>query len=131
METTLRQAINLFGSLRQLNGHETAVEIDGKNKLLNQPYSFDAKCIWAIAKNLNVLKRQVEVFEAARTSLQEGVGDLNNKDNAEIFQKGIEQMLAEKVILEGITKIKLGGLNLDKNAIQPGIVAELSELIEE
>lgn len=131
MNTTNQNAISLFGNLRSLNGHEKVVETDGNPKVVQQPYQFDAKTVWAVARNLNTLKRHIEVFEEARATLVRNAEANGGPDGRKSLEAGILELLKEKIEVDGITKIKLAGLNLDKNPIPPGTLAELAELIEE
>ena len=132
MDTTLRTVIGLFGTLRSLNGKEVETTVEGEKKVTNEPYRFSAKTCWAVAKNLSILKPHIEAFEAARTALAGGLGDVNGDAiKREQFIKGLNDLLDQKVAVVGLLKIPLVGLNLDTNAIQPGILADLAEHIEE
>lgn len=131
MKTTNQKAINLFGNLRSLNGHDKVIETDGQSKVVHQSYQFDAKTVWAIAKDLNALKRHVEVFEEARSTLVKNAESSGGPDSRKELEAGILELLQEEITIDGITQIKLAGLNLDKNPIPPGTLAELSDLIEE
>lgn len=138
--TTLRDVVALFGHLKSLNGREVVVRSEGgsqSDRTINEPYRFDGKTCYAIAKNLNYLKRFIEDFELARTKLLESLdvknGQLDPKDTEKVKQvtEEVGKLLDEEVVLTGFTKIKLAGLKLDENAIQPGTIAALECMIDE
>lgn len=132
METTLRNTLSIFGTLRALNGKEVETTVEGEKKVIVEPYHFSSKACWAVAKNLSVLKPHIEAFEAARSALAGGLGDVNGDAiKREQFIKGLNDLLDQKVTVAGLLKIPLVGLNLDKNAIQPGLLADIAEHIEE
>jgi hypothetical protein len=106
--------------------------VEGEKKVTVEPYHFSSKACWAVAKNLSVLKPHIEAFEAARSALAGGLGDVNGDAiKREQFIKGLNDLLDQKVTVAGLLKIPLVGLNLDKNAIQPGLLADIAEHIEE
>ena len=136
MELKVKTALELFNHLKSLNGRETVVETEDRKRIVVEPYQFDARTCWLIAKNLNAPKPHIETFEAARASLAESIGGPNGVDpkNAEAMEKfaqGVDELFQQEVLVPGLAKFKLAGLNLDKNAIQPGVLASLALLIEE
>lgn len=139
METTLQNLLDLFRTLRSFNGRETVVEIEGQNRLITEPYQFDARVCWAVAKNLNTLKQHVEAFEEARAALLKGVAGQDaapldpQKDPAKFaeFSQGMTALLGQTVKVDGLVPLKLEGLRLDKNPIPPGTLAVLADLIAE
>lgn len=137
MEMTNEKILSLFSAFKGLNGREVVVTGENdKQRTVFEPYQFDAKTCWNIAKNLNVLKRHVEAFDEARKKLVESIGgskglDEKNTEQVDTLDKGLKEILNEKVTVEGLLKIKFDGLKLDKNAIQPGTLAGLTEYIED
>ena len=132
MDTTLRNVISLFGTLRSLNGKEVETTVEGQKKVSVEPYHFSSKACWAVAKNLSILKPHIEAFEAARTALAGGLGDVNGDAiKREQFIRGLNDLLDQPVVVDEMLKIPLVGLNLDKNAIQPGVLADITHLIVE
>ena len=140
METptvTVRKAIELFNHLKTLNGREVVVRTVGKpDRVVMETYQFDGKTTWNIAKNLNVLKKHVEVFEDSRANIAASIGgekgiDESNPAQMEEFTKRISEVLDQEVSLLGVLELSVAGLNLDQNAIQPGVLAALADIIKE
>jgi hypothetical protein len=124
------KALTIFNSFKALNGCERIVEVDGKQKSVFIPYQFDSKTCWNIAKNLNILRKHVADYEEARQLLSSGV---DQKDPVALakYESEVTKVLAEEVEVVGVLPLTVNGLNLDKNNIQPGLLADLADYITE
>ena len=136
MELTLDQIITLFNRFKGLNGYEQVIENNGTKSAIFTPYQFDSSTCWNIAKNLNVLRKHVTDYEDAKKMLATSlsiVEQVDKNDPAKLaeFTTEVYKLLATKVEVKGVLKLKISGLFLDKNPIQPGTLADLAEHIEE
>ena len=57
--------------------------------------------------------------------------DKNDPAKLAEFTTEVYKLLATKVEVKGVLKLKISGLFLDKNPIQPGTLADLADYIEE
>jgi len=136
MELTLDQVITLFNRFKGLNGYEQVIENNGTKSAIFTPYQFDGSTCWNIAKNLNVLRKHVTDYEDAKKMLATSlsiVEQVDKNDPAKLaeFTAEVYKLLATKVEVKGVLKLKISGLFLDKNPIQPGTLADLADYIEE
>ena len=136
MELTIEQIIGLFNRFKGLNGYEQVIENNGVKTAIFSPYQFDGSTCWNIAKNLNVLRKHVTDYEDAKKLLATSfsiVEDIQKNDPVKLaeFTTEVYKLLAKKVEVKGILKLKIAGMFLDKNPIQPGTLADLAEYIEE
>lgn len=64
MKLTNQQIKEQFEALtRLLDGRPRAVLIDGKQQIINEPYSLSAKARWNAAKNRSILRRLKETID--------------------------------------------------------------------
>ena len=136
MEITINAAISTFNRFKMLNGYDSPIEVNGETKVITVPYKFDSSTCWNISKNLNILKKVVLDYEDANKMLvtSMGVSEDTPKTDPEkykLFVEELNMLLEKKIEVKGLLKLKLAGLNLDKNPIQPGIIADLADHIEE
>ena len=136
MELTIEQIIGLFNRFKGLNGYEQVIENNGVKTAIFSPYQFDGSTCWNIAKNLNVLRKHVTDYEDAKKLLATSfsiVEDIQKNDPVKLAEFTVEvyKLLATKVEVKGVLKLKISGLFLDKNPIQPGTLADLADYIEE
>lgn len=119
---SLSKVFDLFANLKALNGRNVVVSTESGQSKVFEPFQFDASTCWNIAKDLNLLKKQIEIFEEAREQLAARLGvDVNSAT----FSAGLAELLKKEVEISGLLPLKLAGLRLDRNAIQPGILADL------
>jgi len=136
METTIKNILNLFEQFKALNGYNKVVNVNGQDSVVNTPYQFDSKTVWNISRNLNILRKHITNYEASTdmAMLQMGIDKkTGTTDPVKIkeFNKANTDFLAEVVTLDKLFMIKYTGLNVDKNPIPSGVIAELSDFIEE
>ena len=136
METTIKNILNLFEQFKALNGYNKVVSVNGQDSVVNTPYQFDSKTVWNISRNLNILRKHITNYEASTdmAMLQMGIDKkTGTTDPVKIkeFNKANTDFLAEVVTLDKLFMIKYTGLNVDKNPIPSGVIAELSDFIEE
>lgn len=136
METTIKNILNLFEQFKALNGYNKVVSVNGQDSAVNTPYQFDSKTVWNISRNLNILRKHITNYEASTdmAMLQMGIDKkTGTTDPVKIkeFNKANTDFLAEVVTLDKLFMIKYTGLNVDKNPIPSGVIAELSDFIEE
>jgi len=136
METTIKNILNLFEQFKALNGYNKVVSVNGQDSVVNTPYQFDSKTVWNISRNLNILRKHITNYEASTdmAMLQIGIDKkTGTTDPVKIkeFNKANTDFLAEVVTLDKLFMIKYTGLNVDKNPIPAGVIAELSDFIEE
>ena len=136
METTIKNILNLFEQFKALNGYNKVVNVNGQDSVVNTPYQFDSKTVWNISRNLNILRKHITNYEASTdmAMLQIGIDKkTGTTDPVKIkeFNKANTDFLAEVVTLDKLFMIKYTGLNVDKNPIPSGVIAELSDFIEE
>jgi len=115
--------------------YDKVVEIDGASKTIFIPFQFNSSTCWNIAKNINVLRKVTSDYEDAQKLLvaSMGVDDNTYTTDPEKYKKFVAELntlLSKKVEVSGVLKIKLSGLNLDKNPIQPGLLADLADYID-
>lgn len=135
MEITINAAVTAFNRFKLLNGYDKVVEIDGQTKTIFVPFQFNSSTCWNIAKNINVLRKITADYEDAQKLLiasMEVTDDTYTKDPEKYkkFVAELNTLLSKKIEVNGILKIKLSGLNLDKNPIQPGLLADLADYID-
>lgn len=132
MKNTIRKWIRTFEAFRLLNGYNVVAE--GKSVFV--PYKFDPKTTWNLSKNINVLRRHLEVFEEAREKLRASSrvdveGKLDSEASHAAFKDSLDKLLESETEVTGLLRIKLEGLNLDHNPIQPGALSDVSDFIDE
>jgi len=135
MEISINAAVTAFNRFKLLNGYDKVVEIDGASKTIFIPFQFNSSTCWNIAKNINVLRKVTSDYEDAQKLLvaSMGVDDNTYTTDPEKYKKFVSELntlLSKKIEVNGILKIKLSGLNLDKNPIQPGLLADLADYID-
>jgi hypothetical protein len=135
MEISINAAVTAFNRFKLLNGYDKVVEIDGASKTIFIPFQFNSSTCWNIAKNINVLRKVTADYEDAQKLLvaSMGVDDNTYTTDPEKYKKFVAELntlLSKKVEVNGVLKIKLSGLNLDKNPIQPGLLADLADYID-
>ena len=135
MEISINAAVTAFNRFKLLNGYDKVVEIDGASKTIFIPFQFNSSTCWNIAKNINVLRKVTADYEDAQKLLvaSMGVDDNTYTTDPEKYKKFVAELntlLSKKVEVNGVLKIKLSGLNLDKNPIQPGLLADLAVYID-
>jgi len=136
METTIKNILNLFEQFKALNGYNKVVNVNGQDSVVNTPYQFDSKTVWNISRNLNILRKHITNYEASTdmAMLQMGIDKktgITDPVKIKEFNKANTDFLAEVVTLDKLFMIKYTGLNVDKNPIPSGVIAELSDFIEE
>jgi hypothetical protein len=136
MDTTIKNILNLFEQFKALNGYNKVVNVNGQDSVVVTPYQFDSKTVWNISRNLNILRKHITNYEASTdmAMLQIGIDKKTGTSDAEKikeFNKVNADFLAEVVTLDKLFMIKYTGLNVDKNPIPSGVIAELSDFIEE
>jgi len=135
MEISINAAVTAFNRFKLLNGYDKVVEIDGASKTIFIPFQFNSSTCWNIAKNINVLRKVTADYEDAQKLLvaSMGIDDNTYTTDPEKYKKFVSELntlLSKKVEVNGVLKIKLSGLNLDKNPIQPGLLADLADYID-
>ena len=135
MEISINAAVTAFNRFKLLNGYDKVVEIDGASKTIFIPFQFNSSTCWNIAKNINVLRKVTSDYEDAQKLLvaSMGIDDNTYTTDPEKYKKFVSELntlLSKKIEVNGILKIKLSGLNLDKNPIQPGLLADLADYID-
>ena len=135
MEISINAAVTAFNRFKLLNGYDKVVEIDGASKTIFIPFQFNSSTCWNIAKNINVLRKVTSDYEDAQKLLvaSMGVDDNTYTTDPEKYKKFVAELntlLSKNIEVNGILKIKLSGLNLDKNPIQPGLLADLADYID-
>jgi hypothetical protein len=136
MEITINAAVTAFNRFKLLNGYDKVVEIEGQKKTIFIPFQFNSSTCWNIAKNINVFRKITADYEDAQKLLvvSMGVEDNTYTTDPEKYKKFVAELnnlLLKKVEVSGVLKIKLSGLNLDKNPIQPGLLADLADYIDD
>ena len=136
MEISINAAVTAFNRFKLLNGYDKVVEIDGASKTIFIPFQFNSSTCWNIAKNINVLRKVTSDYEDAQKLLvaSMGIDDNTYTTDPEKYKKFVSELntlLSKKIEVNGILKIKLSGLNLDKNPIQPGLLADLADYIDD
>lgn len=135
MKKSYADIIDAFSSLRLLNGDKRIV--DGKEVVI--PYKFKEQACYAIAKNLNILRRHIRAYQTELDRLtgefREALEDVKKAGGGEeatqAFVKehsdAIEKLKKEEVEVTGLIAIKPSALDFDNNAFQPGLIADLME----
>jgi hypothetical protein len=125
-QCTIREILELFASFKSLNGRNVIVTSkDGQRSNVVEPYVFDGKTNWNLSKNLGVLKGHVGTFEESQARCVE-----SHKDDAALA-KAMDEILDAKVTLDGMLKVKLSALDLDRNNIPPGTLTAIADFIED
>lgn len=132
---SINAAVTAFNRFKLLNGYDKVVEIDGVSKTIFIPFQFNSSTCWNIAKNINVHRKVTVDYEDAQKLLvtSMGIDDntyINDPEKYKKFVAELNTLLSKKVEVSGVLKIKLSGLNLDKNPIQPGLLADLADYID-
>ncbi|MDQ5978466.1 MAG: hypothetical protein QG602_1440 [Verrucomicrobiota bacterium] len=145
MKLKTKAIIVLFQALSSLNGASRVVEIDGRKKVIEEPYALSPKVRWNAAKNRSILRRIVDVRDEVAMGYQKELrafrAKLNPsddpKENARKFQDEVERInglladLAEdEHDVEGLRKLSATGLNLKESPIPPSVIDELMPLID-
>jgi hypothetical protein len=135
MELAVQDIINTFNRFKMLNGYEKVIDVDGKPKAVFTPYQFNESTAWNIAKNINVLRKLVTEYEEDNKLMVETMKVDEKTINTDpekykTFTEELTKVLEKKVEVSGLLKIKLSGLNLSHNPIQPGLLADIADHID-
>ena len=130
LTTTLATASAIHGLLKLLNGSTQVIN----GEKVHTPYQFSGGACYQIAKNLNLLRPSIEVYTEAMKLMSQGMLEANTKSaspksEAELdkeFDAAVKKDLdGKETVIDGLLPISVATLNLDRNAIQPGVVADL------
>lgn len=137
MKLKITKVKELHEALLQLDGLEKVAHIDGKDKIVKEPFKLSGKSRWNIAKNVGILARKLEGFDKVRNDLVQEISEGKNiitKDETEkikAFEKEIISVLETEEEIEGILTITKTDLNLDANAIPTWVIIALEPIITE
>lgn len=145
MKLKTKEVITLFQALTALNGAPRVVEVDGRQKVVEEPYALSPKTRWNAAKNRNILRRIVDVRDDVALGYQANLRAFRTaqnpsddpKENARKFKDEVDNVNAKLVELanevhdvEGLRTLTATGLNLKESPIPPSVLDDLMPLID-
>lgn len=145
MKLTTNQIISLFKALSALNGAPRVVLVDGREKVVEEPYALSPKVRWNAAKNRGVLRRIVETHDEVVLGYKNGLRafrqkldpSADQKENQRKFQEEVDRVNAEMEKLakeehevDGLRTLTATGLNLKESPIPVAVVDDLMPLID-
>ena len=145
MKLKTKEIIVLFQALSALGGTSRAVEIDGRRRVVDEPYMLSPKVRWNAAKNRNVLRRIVDLRDEVAMDYQKGLrafrAKLNPSDDPKENQRKLqdevdrvnekmEGLANEEHDVQGLRMLTATGLNLKESPIPPSVIDDLMPLID-
>jgi hypothetical protein len=145
MKLTTNQIIVLFKALSALNGAPRVVTVDGRERVVEEPYNLSPKARWNAAKNRGVLKRFVDTHDDVALGYQQGLRAFRKqlnpsddaKENARKLSEEVERVnellmtLSKEVHdVDGLRAISATGLNLKESPIPVAVIDDLMPLID-
>lgn len=145
MKLKIKEVISLYQAHQALNGAQRVIEVEGRKKVIEEPYALSPKTRWNAARNYSLLKRFVDdrdrVAVGYQAELRAFRAKLNPSDDPKENQRkmqlevervnGLMTELAEKTEdVEGLRQITATGLNLKESPIPPSVIADLMPLID-
>lgn len=145
MKLKMKEIIVLFQALTALNGASRVVKVDGRDKVIEEPYALSPKFRWNASKNRNILRQLVDIRDEVAMGLQKGLrafrAKLNPSDDPKENQRKLQdeidrvndQLAAlsnEEHEVEGLRTLTATGLNLKESPIPPSVIDELMTLID-
>lgn len=145
MQFKLSEVLTLNAALEGLDGHQDTIKTQDGEQVIRRPYLYaSSKTTWNIAKNRRVLKEHVQTYTEARDALIKEISGgieipADDKTKVADFTARHEELLAQKVEVTGLLKLKLSDLFNERkqgeqtvmNPIPASVLNALFELIEE
>lgn len=145
MKLKIKDVIVIFQALTALGGAPRVVEVDGRKKVIEEPYALSPRARWNAAKNRNILRRIVDVRDDTAMEFQKELrafqAKLNPSDDPKENQRKLQEKIADVnakladlandvVEVEGLRTITATGLNLKESPIPPSVIDDLMVLID-
>ena len=145
MKLKTKEIIAIFQALTALNGAQRVIDVDGRRKVVEEPYALSPKARWNAAKNRNILRRIVDVRDDVAMGYQRGLRSFraalnpsdDAKENAKKLQEEVDrinellrELAEEEQDVQGLRTISATGLNLKESPIPPSVIDDLMPLID-
>lgn len=145
MKLTTNQVISLFKALSALNGAAKVVNVDGRQRVVEEAYALSPKTRWNAAKNRGILKSIVETNDEVAMGYQKELRAFRQKlnpsddpkENARKLQDEVDRInelmlsLSREVHdVEGLRTLTATGLNLKESPIPVAVIDDLMPLID-
>lgn len=145
MKLKVHQCISLFRALTALDGAPRVVDIDGRRRVVEEPFELSPKVRWNSVINRNKLRSIVESHEDFVRSKQKSIRAFkaqqvpsdNPKENAQKLQEFVDSTNEEiqtveksEVEVAGLRTLVATGFNLKVSQIPVSVLEELMPLID-
>lgn len=139
-QITISQALTVLGALRNLDGHQVIVKVNGQDTVVFQPWDFGSAVLrLKIASDINVLTavetsqnniRQTIIKEITKDK-PPGFQIAANSPEMDEFTRQYNDLLAQPAAgSEDLAHISAAELKLDKNEIPPTTIAGLGPILD-
>lgn len=135
MKLKITKIKELQTALLKLDGYDKIANVDGKDKIVKEPFKLSGKVRWNIAKNVRILNRELEGFDKVRgdviTQISEGSNVIKPEETEKMkkFQDAMAQILNDETEVEGLLKFNEEDFNLEANPIPAEALVGLELII--